>query len=190
MSPEELLSLGFPKELAVFIISMLPIVELRGALPVAIVTWGMPWPSALTVAIIGNLLPVPFILLFLEVVTRWLRKWTIFDRFLIWLFERTRRRSRIIERYQRIGLVLFVAIPLPFTGAWTGSLAAVLLGLKFKAAFLSIVIGVFIAGVIVTTLSLLGWVGALIAGLVLAALAISGLWRTSGEPAKSGLTPP
>lgn len=182
MSPEELLGLGFPKELIVLIVSMLPVVELRVALPVAIVAWDMPWPSALTLAIIGNLLPVPFILLFLEAVTKWLRRRPFFDRFFSRLFERTRRRSHIIERYQRIGLVLFVAIPLPFTGAWTGSLAAVLLGLRFRAAFLSILIGVFIAGAIVTTLSLLGWAGVVIAGLALAAVAVSGLWRATGGP--------
>ena len=99
------------------------------------------------------------------------------EKMLRWLFEHTRRRGRIIGKYRRIGLVLFVAIPLPVTGAWTGSLAAVLFGMKFKHAFLSIFIGVFIAGVIVTCLSLLGWVGAVIAGVVLSVLAISGLWK-------------
>ena len=75
--------------------------------------------------------------------------------------------------------MLFVAIPSPVTGAWTGSLAAVLFGLKFKHALLSIFIGIFIAGIIVTCLSLLGWVGAIIAGIGLSSLAISGLWRAS-----------
>ena len=184
MSPEELIGLGFSKELAVLFISALPVVELRGALPVAINVWEMQWYYALTLAIIGNLLPVPFILLFLEAVTRRLRRIDFFDRVLSWLFERTRRRGRIIEKYERIGLVLFVAIPLPVTGAWTGSLAAVLLGLKFRVALISIAIGVFIAGVIVTCLSLLGWAGAVIAGLVLAGLAISGLWRDRNNRAK------
>jgi uncharacterized membrane protein len=78
-----------------------------------------------------------------------------------------------------VGLVLFVAVPLPITGAWTGSFAAVLFGLKFKHAFLSIVVGVFIAGVIVTCLSLLGWIGALIAGVALGALTVFGLWKIS-----------
>jgi len=183
MSPEELLSyflsLGFSKELAVLIISALPVVELRAALPVAIIGFEMPWHYALPLAIIGNLLPVPFILLFLDAITRWLSKIALFGRLLNWLFEHTRRRGKIIERYKRIGLVLFVAIPLPVTGAWTGSLVAVLFGLRFKHAFLSIFVGVFIAGVIVTCLSLLGWVGAAIAGIALGGLAISGLWRAS-----------
>ena len=158
MSPEELLSLGFSKELVVLVIAALPILELRGAIPVAIIVFDFPWYYALLLAVIGNLLPVPFILLFLNTVTRWLSKIAFFNRVLSWLFERTRRRGKIIEKYERIGLVLFVAIPLPVTGAWTGSLAAVLFGLKFRHAFLSILIGVIIAGGIVTSLSLLGLV--------------------------------
>ena len=179
MSPEELLSLGFSKELVVLIIAALPILELRGALPVAINLFHFPWYYALPLAITGNLLPVPFILLFLNATTRLLSKIGFFKRLLDWLFKRTRERGRIVERYERIGLVLFVAIPLPVTGAWTGSLAAVLFGLKFKHAFLSIFIGIFIAGIIVTCLSLLGWTGAVIAGVVLGGMAVAGLLRTS-----------
>ncbi len=168
MSPEELLSyffsLGFSKELAVLIISALPVVELRLALPVAIIGLEMPWYYALPLAIIGNLLPVPIILLFLDAISRCLSKIGFLERFLRWLFEHTRKRGRIVEKYERIGLALFVAIPLPVTGAWTGSLVAVLFGLKFRHAFLSIFIGVLIAGVIVTCATLLGWT-------------LFGLWR-------------
>jgi len=177
VSPDKLLSLGFSKELVVLVISALPIFELRGALPVAINLFHFPWHYALLLAIIGNLVPVPFILLFLDAISRLLSKIGIFNRMLQWLFEHTRRRGKIIERYERIGLTLFVAIPLPVTGAWTGSLAAVLFGLKFKHAFLSIFIGIFIAGAIVTCLCLLGWTGAIIAGIGLSSLAVFGLWR-------------
>ena len=179
MSPEELLSLGFSKELVVLIIASLPIFELRGALPVAINLFHFPWYYALPLAIIGNLLPVPIILLFLDAISRWLSKIGFFKRFLQWLFEHTRRRGRIVERYERIGLVLFVAIPLPVTGAWTGSLIAVLFGFKFKHAFISIFLGICIAGIIVTCLSLLGWTGAIIAGIALCALAGFTLWRAT-----------
>ncbi len=172
MSPEEILN--------VLLIAASPIVELRGAIPVAIFTFDFSWYYALLLAIIGNLFPVPFILLFLDAATRLLSKVALFRRILNWLFERTRRRGRIIERYKRIGLVLFVAIPLPVTGAWTGSLAAVLFGLNLRHAFLSIIIGVVIAGVIVTCLSLLGWAGAVIAGVALCGIAIYSLWRASG----------
>jgi uncharacterized membrane protein len=178
VSPEELLSLGFSKELVVLIISALPIFELRGGIPVAINLFHFPWYYALLLAIIGNLLPVPVILLFLDGISRWLSRVGLFNRFLQWLFEHTRKRGRIVARYERIGLALFVAIPLPFTGAWTGSLLAVLCGLKFKPAMLSIFVGILIAAIIVTCLCLLGWVGAVIAGVGLGSLAVFGLWKT------------
>ena len=150
MFPEQLLGLDFLDVLKVLGIAASPIAELRGAIPVAKLHYDFPWHYTFLIAIIGNLLPVPFILLLLNAVTRLLSKVALFNRILDWLFERTRRRGKIIERYERIGLVLFVAIPLPVTGAWTGSLAAVLFGLKFKHAFLSIFIGILIAGAIVT----------------------------------------
>ena len=175
--PEWLLNSGFPKELVVLLIAVLPVLELRVAIPVGINTFGMPWYHAFPLAFIGNLIPVPIIILFLEAITRWLSKIEFFRRALDWLFEHTRRRGRIVEKYKRIGLVLFVAVPLPITGAWTGSLAAVLFGLKFKHAFLSIFAGILISGTIVTCLCLLGWVGAIIAGIGLSCLAIFGLWK-------------
>lgn len=152
---DQITQLGIAEELIVVIISALPIAELRGALPVAIDVFHMPWYQALPLAILGNMLPVPIILLFLDAITRFLSKVGFIDRFLQWLFAHTRKRGRIVERYERIGLALFVAIPLPVTGAWTGSLVAVLFGLKFKYAILSIFIGVLIAGIIVTCVSLL-----------------------------------
>ena len=164
MSPEDLINLGFSKELVVIITSALPILELRGGIPVAMGLFHFDWYYAFLLAVIGNLLPVPFILLFLDAATRLLSRVRFFDRILNWLFERTRRRGKIIQKYKRVGLILFVAIPLPITGAWTGSLAAVLFGLKFKHAFLSILIGVLIAGAIVTCLSYFG-------------LAIFGMWQ-------------
>jgi len=169
LSPEEIFK--------VLLIAASPIAELRGAIPVAMETFEFTWYYAFLVAVIGNMLPVPFILLFLDAATWLLSKVALFNKMLNWLFERTRRRGRLIERYKRIGLVLFVAIPLPVTGAWTGSLAAVLFGLNFKYAFISILAGVLIAGVIVTCLTLLGWAGAIIAGVALCGLAIYSLWR-------------
>jgi len=131
----------------------------------------------LVLAFIGNLIPVPIIILFLEAITRWLSKIEFFRRALDWLFEHTRRRGRIVEKYKRIGLVLFVAVPLPITGAWTGSLVANLFGLKFRHAFLSILTGVFVAGLIVTGPSLLGWVGVVVAIAVFGILAVFVLWK-------------
>ena len=157
MSPDGVLGFGFSNWLAVITLAAAPISELRGAIPLAILQFNYPWYYAFLLAVIGNLLPVPFILLFLNAVTRLLSKVSLFKRVLDWLFERIRRRGRIVERYERIGLVLLVAIPLPFTGAWTGSIVAVLLGLKFRHALPSIFIGILIAGAIVTCAILLGW---------------------------------
>jgi uncharacterized membrane protein len=155
--------------LKIIFIAALPIAELRLAIPGAIEFLETPWYYAFLISVIGNMLPVPFILLFLEVATRLLNRVAIFERFLNWLFERTRRRGKIIQKYKRIGLVLFVAIPLPVTGAWTGSLAAVLFGIKFRHAFVSIFIGVVIAGIIVTSL----W---MLVGFAFSNLDFAGLW--------------
>jgi len=134
-----------------------PIAELRAAIPLAYGVYDFPWYYAYLFGVIGNLLPVPFILLLLDGLERLAAKVPRLNRWLNWLLERTRRRGRIVERYKRLGLVLFVAIPLPFTGAWTGSLAAVIFGVKFRHSLLSIILGVLIAGVIVTSASVLGW---------------------------------
>jgi len=174
---EWLISSGISQGLIVVIISALPVLELRGALPVAINLFHMEWYQAFCLAIIGNLLPVPFLLLFLESLAKVVSKVALGKKLVNWVFEHTRRRGAVIEKYERIGLMLFVAIPLPVTGAWTGSVAAFLFGLKFRHAFLSILFGVIIAGGIVTSLCLLGWLGAVIAGVGLATLAVLGLWR-------------
>ena len=157
MSTDWLLGLGLPEELVVLIIAVLPVFELRGALPIAINVFHFPWYYALLLAVIGNMLPVPFLLLFFDTFAKLLSKIGIFERMLNWLFNRIRQRGKILNKHKRIGLALFVAIPLPVTGAWTGSFIAVLFGLKFRHAFLSIFIGILIAGIIVTCATLLGW---------------------------------
>jgi uncharacterized membrane protein len=141
----------------VFLISAAPISELRGGIPTGLFGYDLSWYSVFLVSFLGNLLPVPFILLFLAPLSRLLSRIEIFDRILKWLFERTRQRGRNIERYEGLGLTLFVAVPLPVTGAWTGALIAFLLGMEFKRAFVSIALGVLIAGAIVTSVCLAGW---------------------------------
>ena len=178
MNPQDLVAKGLSPELAVFLTSMLPVIELRGALPLAINVFNISWPKAFLIAYIGNLIPTPVILWLLGPVVKLLSKIEIFNRFFTWLFERTRKKSsKVIEKYEEIGLMAFVAIPLPGTGAWTGALIAFLFGLDFKKSLLIIAIGVLIAGVIVTTLCLLGWLGAIIAGVGLAILAGLGFWK-------------
>jgi uncharacterized membrane protein len=174
---EGILSSGLSHQLIIVIMSILPIVELRGALPVAINLFHLPWYQALYLSIIGNMLPVPVLLLFLEALAKLVSKVEIGRKFVDWIFNRTRRRTGTIVKYERIGLVLFVAIPLPFTGAWTGCLAAFLLGLKFRYAFISVLVGVILAGFIVLVLSLLGWTGAVIAAVGLIVLAALGWWK-------------
>ncbi|NQT71666.1 MAG: small multi-drug export protein [Chloroflexi bacterium] len=162
-----------------FFSSAAPLTELRLSLPLAIVDHNIQWYYAFPVCFAGNLLPVPFLLLFLDPLAKLVSRVEIFRRLIEWVFKRTRRQGRLVEKYQRIGLVLVVAIPLPGTGAWTGAILAFLLGLEFKSSLRSIIIGVFIAAVIVTTLSLLGWIGALIAGLALITMVAFHLWRNS-----------
>jgi uncharacterized membrane protein len=141
----------------VFLISAAPVSELRGGIPTGLFQFDLSWYSVFLVSFLGNLLPIPFLLLFLDPLSRLLSRIEIFDRILKWLFERTRRRGRNVERYEGLGLMLFVAVPLPVTGAWTGALIAFLLGMEFKHAFISIALGVLIAGVIVTSVCLAGW---------------------------------
>ena len=158
---EQLLSWDISHKLITVVISALPVVELRGALPIAIFQFHIPWYEAFCLSVIGNLVPVPLLLLFLGKVTQLVSRFEMGEKVVNWVFDHTRRRGKIIEKYERIGLMLFVAIPSPFTGAWTGSIIAFLLGLKFWYAFLSILLGVIIAGAIVTCLCLLGWTGAM-----------------------------
>jgi len=152
---DTLLNLGLSKDLIVIFISALPIVELRGAIPLAINLFNFSWYYALLLAIIGNFIPVPLLLLFLNTISHRLSKIGIFKRWFKWLEERTRRRGVVVERYKRIGLALFVGVPLPITGAWTGSLAATIFEVKFKQALLFIFVGICIAGGVVTGLCLL-----------------------------------
>jgi uncharacterized membrane protein len=175
---DSLINTGFAEELVVVIISMLPILELRGALPIAINVFQIPWYYAFPLALLGTMIPVPIILLFLESIIKILNKIPLGEKIVTWVLERTRRRSEVIQKYEKIGLTLFVAIPLPVTGAWTGSIAAVLLGLRFSHAFIAILCGSIIAGTIVTCLSLLGWIGAIIAGIVLSIFAVIGWWKS------------
>jgi uncharacterized membrane protein len=177
MSLEEILGLKIAHELIVFIVSALPIFELRGSIPVAINIFHFPWYYALLLSIAGNMLPVPFILLFLNGAIKVMKRIKFTRKLVDLLFDRTWQRSGMIQKYERMGLTLFVGVPIPFTGAWTGAIAATILGFSLKRSFISILFGVIIAGVIVTCLSLLGWTGAIIAALALCIGAIIGMWR-------------
>ena len=147
---------NFPPELATFIISMLPVSELRGAIPVAIGVYNLDPIKAYLISVIGNIIPVIFILKYIEPVSKYLMsKCEFFNKFFTYLFERTRRKHNgKFEKWGALALITFVAIPLPVTGGWSGALAAFVFGVPFKKALPLILLGVMIAGVIVTGLSL------------------------------------
>ncbi|NQT21911.1 MAG: small multi-drug export protein [Candidatus Omnitrophica bacterium] len=154
---EHIISLlkGLSKESIVLILGALPISELRGAIPAAI-AFGFTPLKAYCVAFIGNVLPIMPLLFLFEPVSNALRRFPLWKRFFDWLFERTKRKASLVERFEAIGLILFVAIPLPITGAWTGCIAATLFKIRFRYAFPAIVCGVAIAGLIVMLLTLAG----------------------------------
>jgi len=145
---------GISPILIIVIISMLPLIELRGSIPVAILLFKMSWQEAVLISMIGNMIPIPFILLFMDWFFRQISRFGAGKKFTNWLFTRTRSKSKKIEKYEAWGLTLFVGVPLPGTGAWTGAFAANIMGLKFWKSMLCIALGVLIAAGIMTTLSL------------------------------------
>lgn len=147
-----------PKEYVVMIIGALPILELRWAIPQALF-WKMSILKAFWIAVLGNVIPVIPLLFFLEPVSNKLRKFKIWSHFFDWLSERTKKRADVIQKYEALGLALFVAAPIPGTGAWTGCLAASLFKIKFRYALIAIFIGVICAGIAVSALCLIGIIG-------------------------------
>ena len=141
------------REMVIFIISMIPILELRGALLVARPILEVKVSTAIPLCIIGNIIPVPFILLLITPVFKWMKGTKTFKPLVDKLENKAMSKKDQIEKYEFWGLVLFVGIPLPGTGAWTGSLIAALLGMKFKKAFPAVVIGICMATVIMWFIS-------------------------------------
>lgn len=148
------------KVIGIFLISLLPVIELRGSIPVGYYQ-GLPWYTNMITSIIGNLLPVPFILLFVVKVFEFMKKRNIMVGFIEKIEKRAMSRSDSIANKEFIGLMLFVAIPLPGTGAWTGALIAALLQFNRKKSFMYICIGVLIAASLVT-LGVYGVIGSFI----------------------------
>jgi len=143
---------GINKNILVFIVSMLPIVELRGGLIAASILH-VEFIKAFIICFIGNILPVPFILLLIEKIFDLLKKWNPTKKIVTKLEKKTLSKKEQINKYGYWGLLLFVGIPLPGTGAWTGTLLAVLLKLNRKKSFLFITLGVLLAGIIMSILS-------------------------------------
>lgn len=140
--------------LKIAFISALPITELRGAIPIALTIYKMPVFPAYFFAVLGNIVPVIFLLLYLKSFSDFLCRWHFLNIFFKWLFKRTHQYEEKFEKYGALFLLVFVAVPLPGTGAWTGSIAAFVFGIRFWYAFPAIVGGIIIAGIIVTLTSL------------------------------------
>lgn len=140
----------FGKILTTFLVSMVPVIELRGAIPIGVAR-GLPFWAAVLVSIIGNLVPVPFIIIFIKKIFAFMReKMPKLNGLVTRLENKANRKSETVQKYAFWGLFIFVAIPLPGTGAWTGALIAAMLEMPLKKAFPSIMLGVLSAGAIVT----------------------------------------
>lgn len=141
------------KFLSTFFISMVPVVELRLGLPYGIAL-GLDYPLALTAAVLGNMLPVPFIIVFIKQIFAWIRRhWSTFDGFITKLETKAHLKGQTVAKYGPLGLIILVAIPLPGTGAWTGSLVAALLDIPLKKSVPCVLLGVLIAAGIMTALT-------------------------------------
>ena len=140
------------RHLCVFFCAMLPIIELRGAIPLG-AGLGLPFYETLGLSLLGNMLPVPFILLFIRQIFKWMKKTKTFRGLITRLENRAMGKSDQIKRYEFLGLLLFVGIPLPGTGAWTGALIASLLEVDIKKSSIAILCGLFMASAIMYIVS-------------------------------------
>lgn len=141
------------KLLSTFFMSMVPVIELRGAIPFGFAI-GLPLYVAIITSILGNLIPIPFIILFIRKIFEWARtKSEKLNNLVIRFEDRAMKKSDLVKKYEFWGLLIFVAIPLPGTGAWTGALIAALLEVRLKIAIPAIALGVFCAAIIMSILS-------------------------------------
>lgn len=136
----------------VFICAMIPVIELRGSVILG-AAFSLPWWQNFLISVAGNLLPIPFILLFLRWVLNWMKKTRLFGKIACWLERKAEKNRNKVDKYGFWGLCLLVAIPLPGTGAWTGALVASLMCMNFWRAMLAIVTGVLLAGAVMTLAS-------------------------------------
>ena len=140
--------------LTMFGLAMVPVSELRGAIPLGL-AYGIPWYECYILCCIANFIPVPFILLFIKKVIKWMgeSKVEFFKKVSLWIQNKADKNKDKVNRYGVFGLILFVAIPLPMTGAWTGALVAAVTNMKFGRAVICCLAGILIAGTIVTLIS-------------------------------------
>jgi uncharacterized membrane protein len=143
----------FPPEIIVMIISCFPVLELRGALPIAMSVYNMSFVQAYTLSVLGNMLPVIPLLLLFQPLSQLMMRFKWYSAFYDWLYLRTMKKSKNVEKLGAFGLILFTAVPLPITGAWTACFAAIIFQIRFIYAFTAIFIGVLIAGLIMGAFS-------------------------------------
>jgi uncharacterized membrane protein len=147
--------------LITFLISMVPIIELRGAIPFGVMKCEVPWQQAVIISMIGNMLPVPFIFFFARKVLEWGKDKPVIGKFFSWCLEKGHHGGEKLKAKAGKGmfwaLLLFVGIPLPGTGAWTGTLAASMLDLDFKKSVIAVICGVLLAATIITLLTVMGF---------------------------------
>ena len=143
----------FGKCLTVFAMAMVPVVELRGAIPLG-VAQGLPPLLVYLMAVLGNMVPLPFIILLVRRVFDWLRRGSFWGPKIVALERRAHLKGRVVRKYRLPGLIILVAIPLPGTGAWTGALVAALFDIRLRSAVPAILLGVLIAGGIMLAVSL------------------------------------
>lgn len=148
-----MLDLPYGREMLVFFVSMLPLIELRGGIPIA-VSLGLNPLYAFVICFAGNLLPVPFILWLITPIFSWMKTTSLFKPLAEKMEAKAHNKKERVEKYEFWGLLLFVGIPLPGTGAWTGSLIAAVLDMNKKKALLAVTLGIILAGVIMLTGSL------------------------------------
>ena len=148
----EHLSSMWQELLVVLGISMVPVVELRGAIPIAI-AYDIPWQIAYLLCVVGNMFPVPFIIAYMKPIFGFIRRSKLFVKLIDWLETRTMKKAETVLKYSGIALFIFVAIPAPGTGAWTGAMIAAILGMRMKYSVPWIALGVAVAGMIVTLVS-------------------------------------
>lgn len=143
----------FPDWFKILFGSMIPFLESRYIIPYAMWEFNWQWWEVFPLALLGNILPIPFVLIFFKYIEKFLRKFIFWANIMNKIFDRTRKKAnKKIERYETLGLLLFVAIPLPFTGAWTGSLIAYLFDLNFYKSLIVILLGIIISGSIMIVL--------------------------------------
>jgi len=186
-----------PDWFQIFFFSMIPWFEARYMIPFAIREMGWIWWQAFPIAVIGNILPVPFVLLFFNIAEKYLRNFKFWANLMDKMFAVTRKRADAkIRRFEHLGLLIFVAFPVPFTGAWTGALIAYLFNLKFTKSLITIFVGVVLAAGLMTAITLSGvdlllvYIGVIISGIIMLVVFLRGLSIVSKdmEEADSGRT--